>query len=296
MDSLFEWPTSLEQGRGGPEDAALNRIAYSLFTPPDLDKNNRFVFDKYLLGVYFNARMNRLVYPGWQTVVFVDSRIVDQHSRYFRDLSEPPFHVRFVRMSADRPIGELLLSRFTPLFDSCTSRLLCRDLDSITTYREALAVQEWLDSGLACHTMADNVAHRDPVMAGMCGFDVKQFRRLAPEYASVKGLIDGFDLSWRGSDQMVLRVRVWPRCRKSALAHCFRGCVPSDAAEVKSDVTDGALPGVSPELRESNLVVGFIGQAGINEMEILRFFRRHDENESMSRFEDAHSDICYWRR
>jgi hypothetical protein len=31
-------------------------------------------------------------------------------------------------------------------------------------------------------------------------------------------------------------------------------------------------------------------------MEILRFFQRHDEDQKFYDFEDAHSDICYWRR
>ena len=277
--------------------SGVKRITYSLFTPAEVPKNSRFVFDKYLLGVYFNARMNRLLYPGWQTVVYADHRILQRHGSYFNDMSEVlSLNMVCVERNADRPLWELVLSRITSLFDATTTHLLCRDLDSIPTYREALAVQEWIDSTLACHTMADNVAHTHPLMAGMCGFDVKQFKSLAPECDSLDKLIDGFDLSWRHSDQLVLRMRIWPRCKQSALAHCFGGCVRSDAAVVKMNVTDTTLRGVRPELRESNLVIGFIGQAGVNEMELLTFFQRNDEDQKFYDFEDEHSDICYWRR
>ena len=42
--------------------------------------------------------------------------------------------------------------------------------------------------------------------------------------------------------------------------------------------------------------MAFIGQAGVNEMELLRFFQRHDEHQKFYDFEDANADICYWRR
>jgi hypothetical protein len=275
----------------------VKKIAYSLFTPTDLPNSSGFVFAKYLLGVYFNARMNRLLYPEWQTVVYVDHRILERHCSYFKHMSQRlGLGLVCIGRNADRPLWELVLSRIAPLFDKSTTHVICRDLDSITTYREALAVQEWLDSGMACHAMADNVAHRDPLMAGMCGFDVAQVQQLVPEYDSFEKLIHGNELSWRGSDQLVLRLRLWPKCKKSALAHCFNDCVRSDAAVVKTKVTRTSLQGVRSELWESNLVTGFIGQAGVNEMELLRFFQRHDDDPRFYEFEDEHSDICYWRR
>jgi hypothetical protein len=288
------------RGRAAIEESpnGARTIAYSLFEPADLSGNERFVFDKYLLGVYFNARMNRLLYPGWRTVLYADERLLERHGSYFDDIAETCGRtaVDFVGRSADAPLWELVLSRMAPLFDGTTARLLCRDLDSIATYREAQAVAEWIQSGTACHAISDNVMHLDPLMAGMCGFDVAQFRAVCPEYDGFESLVRGFDLSWRGSDQRLLRERVWPRCRARALAHCLDGRAGADAAIVRREIEPRELPGVRTELWESNLVVGFIGQAGVNEMEILRFFRRHDDDARFYEFEDAHADICYWRR
>ena len=273
-------------------------IAYALFEPADLSANERFVFDKYLLGVYFNARMNRLLYPGWRTVVYAGERLLERHAGYFGGIAATCGHhtVAFVGRSAAAPLWELVLSRMAPLFDGETALLLCRDLDSIATYREAQAVAEWIESGAACHAIIDNVMHLDPLMAGMCGFDVAKFRALCPEYDAFESLVRGFDLSWRGSDQRLLRDRVWPKLRANALAHCLEGRGPADAATVKKEIDNRELPGVRSELWESNLVVAFIGQAGVNEMELLRFFRRHDEQQKFYAFEDANADICYWRR
>jgi hypothetical protein len=285
----------------GPRIAASascadRKIAYALCAPPDICRNTRFVFDKYLLGVYFNARMNRLLYPHWQTVVFVDYRVKKQHRAYFADLEKLGSNLAVVATDSHRPLWELVLSRVRPLFDASTTHVLCRDLDSITTYREAQAVDEWIDSGLACHAIADNVYHTAPLMAGMCAFDVTQCRQLLEEYESFEHLVDGFNLERRGSDQWLLGMRVWPKCRTRALVHCLAGRARTDAAVVKTQIRPDPVRDVRPELSESNLVAAFIGQAGINELELLRFFHRHDEQRRFYEFEDEHRNICYWRR
>ena len=128
------WP-----GGGSARRRGLKKISYSLFEPANPPSNEKFVFDKYLLGVYFNARMNRLLYPGWQTVVYADERLLERHGSYFAGVAETcgAEAVAFVGRSADRPLWELVLSRLVPLFDDMTTHLACRDLDSIGTYREA---------------------------------------------------------------------------------------------------------------------------------------------------------------
>jgi hypothetical protein len=295
---MLEWFARLRSRdrRDATASRAAKKIGYSLFTPPDLSRNTKFIFDKYLLGVYFNARMNNLLYPEWQTVVYLDDRLLAQYRAYCAGLTELGFNTVFEGIAGDRPLWELVLSRIRPVFDPSTTHVVCRDLDSIATYREAQAVQEWIDSGLACHAMADNVYHTAPLMAGMCGFDATQFRVIFREYDTFESMVDGFDLERRGSDQWLLRERIWPKCRTSALAHCLAGGTRSDAAVVNTDIRPDPVRGVPPELSESNLVVGFIGQAGVNEMELLRFFQRHDEQQRFYDFEEEHRDICYWRR
>src|SRR5690349_8925538 len=108
---MLDWLARLKAGdRGAPASRGPKKIAYSLFTPPDLSRNTHFVFDKYLLGVYFNARMNSLLYPDWQTVVYVDNRLLAQHRAYFHDLTDLDLDILFIGTEGGRPIWELVLS------------------------------------------------------------------------------------------------------------------------------------------------------------------------------------------
>ena len=46
---------------------------------------------------------------------------------------------------------------------------LCRDLDSRFSKREAAAVEEWLQSGRAIHSMRDHPAHTTPLLGAAWG-------------------------------------------------------------------------------------------------------------------------------
>src|SRR5690242_1178918 len=117
-------------------------IAYSLFGDPD-----SFEFPFYLRGIYFNARMNQLIYPEWITVVQVDTALVDRLTPFFRLLES---HCN-VGWNVPNSVGpnihhkcRKMLWRMFPVFAKGVRYVLCRDADAITTYRESKSVERWL--------------------------------------------------------------------------------------------------------------------------------------------------------
>ena len=58
-------------------------ISYSLFGDP-----MGFEFPFYLRGLYFNARMNSLLYPGWVTHVQIAWNVWDYYQELLLDLQK----------------------------------------------------------------------------------------------------------------------------------------------------------------------------------------------------------------
>src|SRR5688500_9336790 len=123
-------------------------ISYSLFGDP-----NSFEFPFYLRGVYFNARMNRLLYPNWITWVPLSAKVYNLYKDFF--LTLPGLEVTVLEGNPDKCRG--MLWRMLPIYylKGEITHFLCRDADAITTYKEAQAVQEWIDSGLGFHGITD---------------------------------------------------------------------------------------------------------------------------------------------
>lgn len=246
----------------------------------------------YLRGLYFNARMNRLIYPDWQTHITVDGDTWLMFKPYFEALVKL-FDVK-IRTRNAAPLCEAMLWRMLPLFDGEYTHVLCRDADSITTYREAQAVNEWELSQMGFHGITDNPAHTQPMMGGMVGFDSFQFKESFYAWDSFEEMIKDCKLSERGSDQVFMREKIYPFVRHKMMAHYFSGLAKSDEAIVRTDVSM-PVPNISPRLWESNLTCRHIGSAGVVEMELLRFFQRFDPNQ-YDEFENEFNQICYWKR
>jgi len=245
-------------------------IAFSIFRAPC----DKFEFLSYLRGLYFNARMNKLIYPGWETWVYVQYEVYHEYKSYFEGLP-----INFVFVEYEAPLCESMLWRLKPLFADGVTHLLCRDADAITTYKEAQAVQEWLNSEKLVHAILDNPAHSG-LMGGMIGFKSSAKDKIFKN-AMIKSkwtdLIANQNLTQRGSDQHLLN----------------RGVLPL----IKDDVFWSNNPSSKKDnpLWESDLTCRHIGSAGVVEMETLRFFKRFDKTD-YSEFEKEHSDICYWAK
>jgi hypothetical protein len=189
-----------------------------------------------------------------------------------------------------------MLWRMQPLslrFPEDMTHLICRDADAILTYREAQAVQEWVDSGLGFHSVADDPAHTLPLMGGMCGFRTDIFKATFPEYDSFEKLTAGVNLKDHGSDQNLLMSRIYPKAKGNMMGHFFQGC--SEKVKIVKHTANSQIPGVNPKLWESNLTCRMIGSPGVVDFELLRFFKRFDDHKKFTDFE-RRWPVFYWHR
>jgi hypothetical protein len=255
----------------------MKALAYALFKHPSAA---RFEWRAFVRGMAFNCRMNRLLYPGWDTVLFIDQASAARYGELFEALGAK------VTVRPDgAPLCEAMLWRMLPVFGEPRdyTHVLCRDADAITTYREACAVAEWLASGRTAHALHDNPAHASPLMGGMCGFDCRKLRA-ATGFASWAEMIAACgDLSGRGSDQEALAARIYPRISGDTFRHDLTG----------GKTVDARPDGVHPRLWQSDLTCRHIGSAGVVEMETIRFFRRFDPL-SFDALEARYPEVFYW--
>lgn len=272
----------------------MKYISYSLFGNPD-----SFEFKWYLRGVYFNIRMNALLYPGWTTNVNIETKIWYKYETLFKSLTSIiPWSVKFHDVA---PKCTSMLWRLSEMFEGDYSNpqwnathIICRDADAITTYREAQAVQEWVDSGLGFHGITDDPAHTIPIMGGMCGFRVDHFKQTFPEYDTFEKLLGKDNLKDHGSDQNLLMKKIYPKAKGNMMGHFFQGC--KEQVKITKHSVSSQIPGVSPKLWESNLCARMIGSPGVVDFELLRFFKRFDNNPKFDAFERQFPDIMYWQR
>lgn len=267
-------------------------ISYSIFGSRNFTDDNRFVWYAYLRGLFFNIQMNALIYPEWKTFVLVDELT----------FSEYPFFFNWIQMCyrvglAIMPEANLctsMLWRIGPIFDERTEYVICRDADALTTYREAQAVKEFVESGMIVHGITDNPAHTCPLMGGMCGFKAAPIREA---YGSWENLIaqSKVKIGDRGTDQVFLSQEIYPKYKDQMFGHYLKGMKKHNGeAMVKRDIADFPLPGVNPALWESNLCAAFIGSAGVNEMETIRFFKRFSAEFDDKELAKKYPKIFYW--
>jgi hypothetical protein len=263
-------------------------ISYALFGDP-----KSFEFNWYLRGIYFNFRMARLLYPEWTVWWHVEH---DIYADLLPLLEHEIFESVHATVRDPAPKCESMMWRLRPLYYNTmdVTHVLSRDADAILTYKEAQAVQEWIDSGLGFHGITDDPAHSIPMMGGMTGFRVDHFKSTFPEYNTFEKLVEGADLKNHGTDQNLLMSRIFPKAKDNMMGHFFKGC--QDKVKVVTRHVSNQIPGVDPRLWESNNTCRMIGSPGVVDFELLRFFKRFDNDPKFDRFEKQFPDLFYWQR
>lgn len=108
--------------------------------------------------------------------------------------------------------------RFLAMDDAQADCVLVRDVDALIDAREALAVQQWCQSGQAFHIIRDDCCHTELILAGLLGIRSGILRGIAQsitDFVQSQG-----HAAWRRyADQLFLRYRVWPAVRAHHVAH-----------------------------------------------------------------------------
>lgn len=261
----------------------MKAISFSLFGDP-----SSFEFGFYARGIFFNTRMARLLYPDWRPIVFATSKARYAYNGFIQEAHKLGWFDLF--QVNEVPRCEAMLHRMMPLFMPNVTHVMCRDADSVHTYREANCVYEWLKSGLPYHAINDNDAHAG-LMGGMVSFRCEDFKR-DTKYTSFDQMIKKEDLRKHGSDQNFMNKHIHPKIKDGLFLHKIKGA-GLQAKVTKTEVPEGF---VDKKYRYSDLISRYIGSAGVIDFELLRWFKANDPNPKFDEFENKFKDLCYWRR
>lgn len=293
----------------------MKAIVYSLFGYNKAPVENCFPFNSYLRGLMINIRLNSLVYPDWHVILETDRQTYDAFPNLFTDLKNSrPF---YIHLNDPAPLTKAMLWRLKPIFildgqqNKLYSHVLCRDLDSPTTYRDAQAVKYWMNRGKGAHAITDSVSHNLPMLGGMIGFVPAHFTMLTG-YNTWDEMFNGCSINFdrKGADQDFLTQYIYPKFathgRDSITQHYFNGMGNSFLSDYKTCTcppTSGHKRGcendmdisLPAEMKETNLLGGHIGSAGWYGTAMSSFMNKHKNKfDDLIKIESEHKDIFSW--
>lgn len=277
----------------------MKAISYALFGYNKERQANCFDFNSYLRGLLINIRMNRLLYPGWDIVLQTDQSTYDAFEPLFNSIG-----IR-VQINKPAPLCMAMLWRLKPVFENGEinwkyTHVICRDLDSPATYREAQAVQHWINNDKAMHAITDSVSHCLALLGGMIGMRPHYFtERVAQTWEGMIAQASGIDFSIKGSDQTFLNQYIYPQFAKpgcdSITQHYCLGYGNTFLSDYHDHIPDIELPNVDPVLKATNDVCGHIGAAGYYETAMFKFLHEvWDQFPDLLAAEKNYPKIFYW--
>lgn len=250
-------------------------ISYSLFGYDKERQADCFDFNSYLRGLMVNIRLARLIYPEWVIRVHTDKSTYNG----FKDLFDK-LPIQIV-ICEEAPLTKAMLWRLKPCFDTDVTHVLCRDLDSPVTYREAQAVKYWMNRDKTAHAITDSVSHDVPMLGGMIGFIPKYFtQRMECNDWDTFVSRGRYDWNRKGSDQTFLTNEVYPKVAQhgydSITQHYVLGMGNSFLSDYHNTIQGMELD-IPSEYKETKDICGHIGSAGYYNAQLSRFINKHAE-------------------
>lgn len=280
----------------------MNAISYSLFGY-NQQHENCYDFRAYLRGLHLNIRIAELLYPGWDVRVMADQSVVQ--STYFQYLCNLNNEGRiFLCNMSTWDLCRMMLYRLYPIFFNdggkpMYDRVICRDTDSLLSYRERQAVAYWERGPKMAHAITDSVSHTITLMGGMIGFQSGPFRdRMnALSLDTLLATAEGIDFTKKGADQDFLNRYVLPKVADSITEHFVLGHPQTFRGDCHNFIHDIDLKeiGVPDELKETNGYGFHIGAAGFQTDAVVKFLQKHGkDNEYWEGIEKQYPELFYW--
>jgi hypothetical protein len=274
-----------------------NCISYSIFGYNNQHKDS-FDFRTYVRLLGLNLRIKELIFPDWQVVINTDPETYEHlKDVFFNDLQNADKIKISIREKKE--LCYMMLYRLTPIFENY-DRVICRDTDSLFTYRERQAVEYWVNRGKNVHAITDSVSHTIPLMGGMVGFKSREFKEImgCDSFESLISLKQrDYDFNIKGSDQDFLNEVILPKMASSMTEHYILGMPQSFRGDCHNFIQDVELD-IDIELKESNHLVNHIGQSGCTIEPVLKFLNQYESKKNKVFFdflERKQPETFYWK-
>ena len=276
----------------------MKAISYALFGLGHRYENC-FDFNSYLRSMMINVRLNRLIYPDWVMIVHINKQVYDEYKFLFDELAKSD-KFEFKLCETD-DLCKMMLWRMKPIFEIYMgkwkySHVICRDLDSPTTYREAQAVQQWINNDKAAHAITDSISHTIPMLGGMIGFR-PDYLSARTGWQSWKDMFEGksYDFSVKGSDQDFLCREVYPKVAQMGSDSITQHYVLGHANTFLSDFHREIPEGDNEDLKFTNQLCGHIGASGYYSTPMDLFLKTTIEKfDDLVKIEENYKEIFYW--
>lgn len=280
----------------------MNAIVYSIFGENE-QYENCFAYKSYLRGLILNIRIAELLYPGWRVVIMKDGMLEGMaYNELFHDLQRDGKADIYWLHSTE--LCRMMLWRLYPIFvidgkNNRYERVICRDTDSLLSYRERQAVAYWERGPKMAHAITDSVSHTITLMGGMIGFQSGPFRERmsAPSFDALMCTARGIDFTRKGADQDFLNRYVLPKVADSITEHFVLGHPQTFRGDCHNFIHDIDLKeiGVSDELKETNGYGFHIGASGMQTDAVVNFLKKHGkDNEYWEGLEKQYPETFYW--
>lgn len=156
-------------------------VSYSIFRHKDSTYESErcgvargIFFVNYLRAI---VRAHHSVYPDFELRFHHDDRAMQWKYWKAMTLMADAGLLTLHFMGRSEYLCGSMVWRMAPIWDSSVSVVLCRDVDSLSTMRERMAVERWLESNAAIHAIHDSISHRGAMlMGGMVGFKTAAVR------------------------------------------------------------------------------------------------------------------------
>lgn len=275
-----------------------NAISFSLFGY-NQQHESCFEWKSYMRGFHINMRMSEVLYPGWKVCLQVDEPSFN--SKYYPYFQAIASNVDVVK-THNAELCRMMLYRMVPIFklnaqgDLAYDRVICRDTDSLLTYKERQAVAYWEQGTKMAHAITDSVSHTVALMGGMVGFRAGAFRdRMGvSSFEDLLALSQGIDYNRKGADQDFLNRYVLPRVADSITEHYLLGMPQSFRGDCHHAVQDIDL-GTPTGFKETNALGFHVGASGFQTDGTVKFLQAHGKNnEYWNEIEKQFPDVFYW--
>lgn len=168
--------------------------------------------EKYTEGAVENAKLAKILFPGWICRFYIDRSTVTELPIVFNTLSKMSNTEIVIKDSTDDWSG--LFWRFLPCSDVDVEYMLSRDCDSRLSKREKSAVDEWLKSGKSFHIIRDHPWHTLDIMGGLWGAKTEGLREMEELIATYVNYKKEYD-----DDQKFLSQYIYPIIKSDCLIH-----------------------------------------------------------------------------